>query len=51
MALPGAGHCGLIAANNPYSQLKWHRLATAKDRLSRCPSARGSVYRAEEITT
>lgn len=46
MALSGTGRFGAIASRNPQPQLKLHRLATAKDRLSRCRAARISDPRA-----
>jgi hypothetical protein len=40
MPLPGTGLSGAVAGRHPSPQLKLHRLATAKHRLSRCRAAR-----------
>src|SRR5229473_3625496 len=43
---PTTGSSSAFAGKNPYPQLKLHRLATAKGRLSRCRAARASDARA-----
>jgi len=51
VALPDNGLFGAFAGKNPYRQLKLHRLATAKGRLSRCRAARTSDARARGRST
>jgi hypothetical protein len=48
---PTTGSSSAIAGKNPYPQLKLHRLATAKGRLSRCRAARFPMREPEEIST
>src|SRR6266436_486435 len=43
---PTTGSSARLQAKNPYPQLKLHRLATAKGRLSRCRAARACHARA-----
>src|SRR3979490_3093593 len=43
---PTTGCSARLQAKNPYPQLKLHRLATAKARLSRCRAARACHARA-----
>jgi len=48
---PTTGSSSAFAGKNPYRQLKLHRLATAKGRLSLCRAARTSDARARGRST